>query len=119
MLPSGHRMRRREEFTSAVRRGDRAGRPSLVLHLQIRHGIEEPPRVGFTVGRQVGAAVTRNKVRRRLRHIVRLRLHRLPPGSLLVVRANRRAATAHNDELAADLDAALDRLLQRQVKRRR
>ncbi|GAA4513308.1 ribonuclease P protein component [Actinoallomurus oryzae] len=119
MLPSGNRMRRREEFTSAVRRGDRAGRPRLVLHLQHRDDADEPVRVGFTVGRPVGDAVTRNKVRRRLRHIVRERLYRLPAGSLLVVRANPKAATARNDELAADVDAALDRLLRREVKRRR
>jgi ribonuclease P protein component len=119
MLPSGNRMRRREEFTSAVRRGDRAGRPCLVLHLQHRDEVDEPVRVGFTVGRPVGPAVVRNKVRRRLRHIVAERLHRLPAGSLLVVRANPKAATARNDELAADVDAALDRLLRREVKRRR
>jgi ribonuclease P protein component len=119
MLPSGNRMRRRDEFTSAVRRGDRAGRPRLVLHLQHRDEADEPARVGFTVGRPVGDAVVRNKVRRRLRHMVRERLHRLPAGSLLVVRANPKAATAQNDELAADLDAALDRLLRREVKRRR
>jgi ribonuclease P protein component len=118
MLPSGNRMRRRDEFTSAVRRGDRAGRPRLVVHLQYREAAE-PARVGFTVGRPVGDAVTRNKVRRRLRHIVRERLYRLPAGSLLVVRANPKAANAPNDELAADFDAALDRLLRREVKRRR
>jgi ribonuclease P protein component len=112
-------MRRREEFTWAVRRGDRAGRPRLVLHLQRRDDIDEAPRVGFTVGRPVGGSVTRNKVRRRLRHLMRERLHRLPPGSLLVVRANPKAATARNDELAADVDAALDRLLCREVKRRK
>jgi hypothetical protein len=36
-----------------------------------------------------------------------------------VVRANPKAATARNDELAADLDAILDRLLLREVKRRK
>jgi ribonuclease P protein component len=112
-------MRRREDFTSAVRRGDRAGRSRLVLHLQRRDDVDETSRVGFTVGRPVGDAVTRNKVRRRLRHLVRERLHLLPAGSLLVVRANPKAATARNSELAADLDAALDRLLRREVKRRK
>jgi ribonuclease P protein component len=112
-------MRRREDFTSAVRRGDRAGRSRLVLHLQRRDDVDETPRVGFTVGRPVGDAVTRNKVRRRLRHLVRERLHLLPAGSLLVVRANPKAATARNSELAADFDAALDRLLRREVKRRK
>ncbi len=33
---------------------------------------EGPPRVGFTVSKQVGNAVERNRVRRRLREVVRL-----------------------------------------------
>lgn len=109
MLPPDHRLRRSEEFTSAVRRGRRAGRPRLVLHLYRGDG-DGPGRVGFTVGKIVGGAVVRNRVRRRLRHLVRVRIHRLPQGSLLVVRANPKAASARYDELATDLDAALDRL---------
>jgi ribonuclease P protein component len=118
MLPAVHRMRRRADFTAAVRSGTRAGRPRLVLHLICRDDVDEPPLVGFTVGRPVGGAVVRNRVRRRLRHIIREHLHRLPAGSLLVVRANPKAATARSDELAADLDAVLDSLLRRQAKRR-
>ncbi len=139
MLPSGHRMRRRDEFTLTVRRGRRAGRPHVVVHLLRRddtaHGHSAPrpaanvraaaaaahrpdgdlPRAGFIVGRNVGNAVVRNKVRRRLRHLVARHLDRLPPGSLLVVRANPAAASARYDELATDLESALDRLLRRRA----
>jgi ribonuclease P protein component len=118
-------MRRREEFTLAVRRGRRAGRPRLVAHLlerpetaDLSRGLDADPLVGFIVARTVGNAVVRNKVRRRLRHLLREHLDRLPPGSLLVVRANPKAATAHHDELAADLGSALDRLLRQQSKGR-
>ena len=119
MLPSAHRMRRRDEFTLAVRRGRRAGRPNLVLHLlsgadpkaDIKAGIKAAPVAGFIVAKTVGNAVVRNKVRRRLRHIVRAHVHRLPAGSLLVVRANPRAATAHHDELVEDFEAGIQRLL--------
>ncbi|RSN59558.1 MULTISPECIES: ribonuclease P protein component [Actinomadura] len=110
MLPSGHRMRRRDDFTLAVRRGRRAGRPTVVAHL-LRRDETTPPLVGFIVSRAVGNAVVRNSVRRRLRHLVRANLDRLPAGSLLVVRANPRSGTARPDELAADLESALDRLL--------
>jgi ribonuclease P protein component len=65
------------------------------------------------VSRAVGGAVVRNKVKRRLRHLVRDRLHLLPGGSLLVVRANPPAASARYERLAAELDVALDRLLKR------
>jgi ribonuclease P protein component len=115
MLPSEHRMRRRDEFTLAVRRGRRAGRPNLVLHLlsgaDPKADIKAAPVAGFIVAKTVGNAVIRNKVRRRLRHIVRAHVHRLPAGSLLVVRANPRAATAHHDELVEDFEAGIQRLL--------
>ncbi|HEY7486378.1 MAG TPA: ribonuclease P protein component [Streptosporangiaceae bacterium] len=112
MLPSGNRMRRRAEFTLAVRRGRRAGRPHVVVHLFRRDDSDGPPLVGFIVGRVVGNAVARNKVRRRLRHLTRGHVARLPRGSLLVVRANPSAGSARHEELAAELDSALRRLLQ-------
>ncbi len=108
-------MRRRDEFTLAVRRGRRAGRPNLVLHLlsgaDPKADIKAAPVAGFIVAKTVGNAVVRNKVRRRLRHIVKAHVHRLPAGSLLVVRANPRAATAHHDELVEDFEAGIQRLL--------
>ncbi|MEU6731336.1 ribonuclease P protein component [Nonomuraea wenchangensis] len=111
MLSRQSRMRRGEDFEAAVRRGKRAGRPTLVVHFRVSG--EEPPLVGFVVSKAVGGAVIRNKVKRRLRHLMRERLDRLPGGSLLVVRANPPAASARFEHLAAELDAALDRLLRR------
>jgi ribonuclease P protein component len=113
MLPSASRMRRSEDFASAIRRGRRAGRPVLVVHLNIADDRADPPLVGFVVSKAIGNAVARNRVKRRLRHLMRDRLQRLPQGSLLVVRANPPAASARNEQLAAELDIALDRLLRR------
>jgi ribonuclease P protein component len=66
-----------------------------------------PARAGFVVPKAVGKAVIRNKVRRRLRHLIRERLAALPPGATVVVRALPGAAERTFPELAADLDAAL------------
>ncbi len=63
------------------------------------------------VSKAVGGSVVRHAVTRRLRHLVAARLHRLPTGSRLVVRALPPSATASSAQLAADLDAALDRAL--------
>jgi ribonuclease P protein component len=63
------------------------------------------------VSKAVGGAVVRNKVKRRLRHLIRDRLAELPPGSLVVVRALPGAGDADHEQLARDLDAALQRLL--------
>ena len=68
-------------------------------------------RVGFVVGRAVGNSVIRHRTVRRLRHLVRDRLHRLPAGSIVVVRALPPAAGADSAALGRDLDAALARLL--------
>ncbi|PRY27191.1 ribonuclease P protein component [Pseudosporangium ferrugineum] len=59
------------------------------------------------MSKAVGNAVVRNKVRRRLRHLVRPRLSSLPPGTSLVVRALPAAAAASFETLGTDLDAAL------------
>jgi ribonuclease P protein component len=111
-------MRRGAEFALAVRTGTRAGRPTVVGHLLVRaDGSQdrEPARVGFVVSRAVGSAVTRNRVKRRLRELMRGYLQSLPGGSLLVVRANAAAAHASQPDLAADLDLVISRLLRRQV----
>jgi ribonuclease P protein component len=61
MLPAAARMRRSAEFTLAVRRGIRAGKPLLAGHLLIGPS-GDPARVGFIVSRVVGPAVVRNRV---------------------------------------------------------
>jgi len=110
-------MRRGAEFALTVRTGTRAGRPCVAGHLLVRTGPAEaePARVGFVVSRAVGNAVTRNRVKRRLRELMRGYLQSLPGGSLLVVRANASAAHASQPDLAADLDSVISRLLRRQV----
>jgi ribonuclease P protein component len=111
-------MRRGAEFALTVRTGTRAGRPRLVGHLLTREDAlhrQEPARVGFVVSRAVGPAVTRNRVKRQLRALMRGYLQLLPGGSLLVVRANAAAAHASHPDLAADLDSVISRLLRRQV----
>jgi ribonuclease P protein component len=67
--------------------------------------------VGFVVSRTVGPAVVRNRVLRRLRHLMVARLALLPDGSRLVVRAFAPAAAAPSAALASALDKALGEAL--------
>ncbi len=64
-------------------------------------------RAGFVVSKAVGNAVIRNRVRRRLRHLVRPLLGELPAGSTLVVRALPAAADASFATLGTDLSGAV------------
>jgi ribonuclease P protein component len=119
MLARSNRLTNGRGFAAAIRRGRRAGRSTVVLHLEVPAvqtaaepaAGEELPRVGLVVGRAVGNAVARNQVKRRLRHLVRERLGSLPGGAVLVVRALPPAATASSAAMGRDVDAALTRLL--------
>jgi ribonuclease P protein component len=64
------RLKRRADFRAAAA-GMRASGKAFVLQAR-RRADENAMRVGFTVSRQVGNAVERNRVRRRLRELVRL-----------------------------------------------
>jgi ribonuclease P protein component len=100
-------------FREVVRRGRRGGGPLMVVHLLAPShepalpGLPMQPRVGFVVSKAVGPAVTRNLVKRRLRHLARERTATLPPRGMLVVRALPAAADASYDELARELDRCL------------
>ncbi|MFY1685991.1 ribonuclease P protein component [Micromonospora sp. WMMD730] len=130
MLTAAQRLRRSTDFAAAVRGGRRVGRGAVVVHLTLPATstpaatplgttppeparttdpelISESSRAGFVVSKAVGPAVVRNKVRRRLRHLVRERLAALPAGSTLVVRALPTAAGTPYPRLAGDLDAAI------------
>lgn len=111
MLTRANRLRSSRAFAQTVRRGGRAGTRTLVVHLSApaEQGSTEP-QVGFVVSKAVGTAVTRNLVKRRLRHLSRERLDSLPGSGVLVVRALPAAATASYAQLASDLDRALMRV---------
>jgi ribonuclease P protein component len=111
VLPRPNRMRRSEDFRRTVRRGVRIGRPTLVLHAVQPPGPQDV-RVGFVVGKAVGNAVSRNRVRRRLRHLAAAELPGTPAAVDVVVRALPRAATAPA-EVPTDLASAWSQALAR------
>ncbi|MTG88338.1 ribonuclease P protein component [Cellulosimicrobium sp. BIT-GX5] len=113
MLPAAHRLRRSVDFERAVRRGVRAGRSTVVVHLSEDSEGAAQPQVGFVVSKAVGNAVHRNLVKRRLRAATAARLEVLPARARAVVRALPASADATFDQLSTDVTRGLERAAQR------
>lgn len=61
------RLSRSADFDAAYRQGRSQASRHLVLYAFAREDGESAPRLGVTVGRRVGGAVERNRVKRQLR----------------------------------------------------
>ncbi|MDQ6622532.1 MAG: ribonuclease P protein component [Verrucomicrobiota bacterium] len=92
-FPRARRLKLPAEF-ARVRTEGGAQRGSLLVLGVLPVGDEQPFRVGFVTSKRVGGAVVRNRVRRRLREIVRKHQHAIREGHLLVVIARPAAARA-------------------------
>lgn len=100
MLPSRSRLRRSEDIGRVRQQGRRRQHPLLNLFIYT-----QPPecsvasRFAFAVGRHVGKAARRNRLKRRLREIVRRHLGRIEPGYDCLFVARPAAVNAGHDEL--------------------
>jgi ribonuclease P protein component len=103
------RLRQRADFLAAAT-GIKIPAAAFVLQALPRSD-QGPVRVGFTVSKKVGNAVERNRVRRRLREIVRLsRAGALRPGHDYVLVGRRAALALPFDRMMQEFDGALRRV---------
>ena len=109
------RLRQRADFL-AVANGARAGGAAFVLQSR-RRDDDGPIRVGFTVTKKHGTATERNRIRRRLRELVkRVDVITMRPHSDYVLVGRRAALTCDFATMLDDLRSALHRL-ERQPKK--
>jgi ribonuclease P protein component len=102
------RLTQRADFLAAA---SGAKVPAAAFVLQARkRGDEGPVRFGFTVSKKVGNAVERNRVRRRLREIVRLGAERTRPGHDYVLIGRRAALALPFARMREDFEGALRRV---------
>ena len=120
MLAAANRLGDAASFREVTRRGRRAASRTLVVHLLAADGREEgagttvgssgEPLFGLVVSRSVGNSVARNRVKRRLRHLLRARVDGVPSDARVVVRALPAAAASSSALLERDLDRCLERM---------
>ena len=102
------RLRRRADFLNAAT-GAKAPATPFVLQAANR-GEGGPARIGFTVSKKVGTAVERNRVRRRLREIVKQSAAPMRPGYDYVLVGRRAALAEPFDRMVTTFDAAVRRV---------
>ena len=112
MLPQTARLHESADFRRVTRSGVRSGRPTLVVHAASGTGPQS--RVGFVVSKAVGGAVVRNRVKRRLRHLVAQQLVTAPTGRDVVVRALPAAALSPA-RMEGDLSSAWAQAMRRLI----
>jgi ribonuclease P protein component len=103
------RLRKRADFRM-VATGSKIPSAAFVLQALDR-GDGGSIRVGFTISRKVGSAVERNRVRRRLKEVVRLAGRAgLPRGHDYVLIGRRAALSLPFEQLSTDFSRAVARL---------
>ena len=110
------RLRQRTDFLAAAS-GPRVTTPGFIVQGRQRDD-GGPCRVGFTVSKKVGSAVERNRVRRRLRELVRRNGAPLMRPRCDYVLVGRRVALSRTfGAMGEELEAALKRLDTQLAKR--
>jgi ribonuclease P protein component len=103
------RLRQRADFIAAAS-GPRMASPAFVVQSRARDD-GGPVRIGFTVTKKVGTATERNRVRRRLRELVkRLDVISMRPHHDYVIVGRRAALDRGFETMFNDLRSALSRL---------
>jgi ribonuclease P protein component len=100
-------LRRKADFDAVGRRG--TVRTTRLLVLRSLRTDRSETRIGLSTPRSLGGAVQRNRVRRRLRVLVRERLEAIGPGWDLLLIARSEAAAASHAELRDAVRSLLER----------
>ncbi|MGB6597387.1 MAG: ribonuclease P protein component [Candidatus Acidiferrum sp.] len=100
-FPREARLVRRGEFDAVYRAGKRRSNSHFTVFL--RANLLPVSRFGFSIKKALGGAVVRNRIRRRMREIVRCHREEIPAGWDIVIHPKSSVGRAEFAALAMDL----------------
>lgn len=110
--PRSGRLLRHADFERVYKQGRRHFSANITV-FYLRRAEGEGMRVGFTVGRALGGAVDRNRMKRRLREAVRLSRTSPGPGVDVVINPKKSVRTVEFSVLLAEVTRAFEVICQK------
>lgn len=110
--PRSGRLLRHADFEMVYKQGRRHFSANMTV-FYLRRTSGEGLRVGFTVGRALGGAVDRNRMKRRLREAVRLCRPNPGPSVDVVINPKKSLRTMDFADLLKEVQRALDSIAQK------
>jgi len=119
-FPRAGRLLKHSDFERVYKQGRRHFSPHMTVFYRAQEGEAVPQRsarVGFTVGRPLGGAVERNRIKRRLREAVRLRRSALPSAVDIVINPKKSVLTLEFAVVLEEVGRAFDAIAKAMKKR--
>lgn len=107
MLKKTYRIKKNKEFVRTYKKGKVFFSPSIVMYAVNNEKAET--RFGFSVSKKVGNAVFRNRVKRKLREICRLNMHKIKGGYDIIIVARAIAASKKYSEILNETEKLLNK----------
>jgi ribonuclease P protein component len=104
-FPKSARLLKHADFERVYQQGRRHFSPSMTVFFLERE-MAGGPRVGLTVGKVLGGAVTRNRIKRRVREAVRRHLLSLTANVDVVINPKKSASAVETVKLEAEVERA-------------
>ena len=104
MLAKTARLTESGDFARATKSGLRYSTANFVGYLYPT-GLSEPARAGLIISKSIGGSVTRHRIARQIRHVLRETYPQLPEGSLFVIRALKNPLAPQNKNTEPNQEA--------------
>ncbi|MDL1955757.1 MAG: ribonuclease P protein component [Candidatus Desulfofervidus auxilii] len=99
------RIRRQKEFLAVLKKGKKWQTSHFVIFL--KPNTQSCTRLGIRVGRDVGKAVKRNRIKRLIREFFRLHKYELPVGHDVVIMVKKDATSLSYHQVCKELSQVL------------
>ncbi len=119
-FPRAARLLKHADFDRVYKQGRRHFSPHMTVFYLAQPAGDSPEknaRIGFTVGRVLGGAVERNRIKRRLREAVRMRRSALESAADIVINPKKSIQTLEFAVVVEEVSRAFDTIAKAMKKR--